>query len=277
MKQDSNKPAASVRKFSRKARLAALAAAIVLGAGAIFYFSTRITTQASMKEGRTYLKERAEHPVDEVIAKLNERDAQEAEAKEQELINGVRSGSISIWPLFKDSVIIGDSRARGFGDYGDLPDSQVLAVIGSNITDIPDLQGQIEAIKPKVIYVSYGMNDVENKIGSDQGEDGFGKLYEENLKKLLEKSPNSKIVVNAIIPPSAAVRASDPLWEAVDDYNRQIKEMCERNGWTYIDNTDLAEGGNAPIYEPDGIHFIASFYPTWGQSLLSSQYGNIAN
>lgn len=266
------------KKLSRKAQITALIGVLAIGALAFFGFQllSPQRIEASLKEGREFLKTQAEKSPDEVSAKIDERQKEEAARQLNETIAGINAGNVSIWPLFKDAVIIGDSRAAGFREYDYLPSSQVLAVIGSNINGIPKLEEQIGTIKPKTIYVAYGTNDVENQIGAANGAEEFGKLFEENLKKLLEQSPQSKIIVNSIMEVTPGVAASQPQWATLGDYNRQIQEMCQRNGWTYIDNSTLTEGGNAPIYEPDGIHFVSGFYETWGRNMLKSQYSSLA-
>lgn len=265
------------QRLTGPARIVLICAAAVLALGLGWHLLSVHQSQAGLQQGRQYLKTQAEKNLDDITARLDAREQEEEQQRRDEEAEEITSSAVSIWPLFKDSVIIGDSRAAGFREYGSLPESQVLAVIGTNITAIPDLQDQIAKIQPKVIYVSYGINDVENSIGAANGPNGFGELFEKNLKLLLEKSPHSRIVVNSIMETTPEVAASGPQWAQLPDYNRQIQEMCERNGWTYVDNSSLSQGGNAPIYEPDGIHFLASFYETWARNMLKASYTSAAS
>ncbi|MDE5757936.1 MAG: hypothetical protein K2H85_04915 [Allobaculum sp.] len=188
----------------------------------------------------------------------------------------MNEGIGSVWTLFKDAVIMGDSRVYGFKSYGFLPENQVLAEAGYTINNITEYLNTIGATQPKVIYLSYGVNDMGLDIGREEGDNGYQTVYERNIQALLERSPNSKIVVNSIIDPTPAAIAAAPRWDKVDDFNRQIKEMCERNGWTYVDNSSLADNGNAPIYAPDGIHFLSTFYETWAKNMLKAQYAGLS-
>lgn len=61
-----------------------------------------------------------------------------------------------------------------------------------------------------------------------------------------------------------------PRWAKVDEYNAQIEALCKKRGWTYVDNSKLADGGKANIYIDDGIHLQPSFYPEWASNMIFS-------
>ena len=75
--------------------------------------------------------------------------------------------------------------------------------------------------------------------------------------------------MNSIIPASQSVTQSNSdLWSQIDVYNAQIQQACQDNGWTYIDNSSLAQDQSEPIYESDGIHFVSSFYEKWARTIM---------
>lgn len=217
------------------------------------------------KEGQDYLQNQAQMDISSLDAKLTAR-------QEAELVERIQSGKADLFSLFSNAVILGDSRVYGFGSYGYLRDDQVFAEAGDTIENISDSAEQIKALKPKVIYLSYGVNDMGLNIGADLGEDGYRQVYEEQINTLLNGSPGSIIAVNSVIPPTPQTVEAKPRWGKTEDFNRQIQQMCEDKGWVYIDNNELAEGGNAEIYQPDGIHFLDSFYPVWAENMLMSVY-----
>lgn len=176
---------------------------------------------------------------------------------------------------YKDSVLVGDSRVVGFSNYGFVPGNQVFAVAGGTLEDISEWVDGIGQMKPKYIYISFGVNDMGLEIGKDKGENGYGQVLKEQVGKLLEVSPNSKIIVNSIINATPAAVEKSPAWAQVDNYNAQLKEACEEMGWYYVDNSALSNGGTAPIYQPDGVHFLENFYYEWAANMLSSQYPGI--
>lgn len=244
---------------------------IVGALGGFWYYKDQVR-QGTLKAGLDFLTTQENNDLAGINSRVDERNRQDALTR----FNNVNEGIGSVWTLFKDSVIMGDSRVYGFKSYGFLPENQVLAEAGYTINNIPEYLDTIAATQPKVIYLSYGVNDMGLDIGREEGDNGYQTVYERNIKALLERSPNSKIVVNSIIDPTPAAIAQAPRWDKVDDFNRQIKEMCERNGWTYVDNSSLAENGNAPIYAPDGIHFLSTFYETWAKNMLKAQYAGLS-
>lgn len=226
--------------------------------------------QKLLEPGLEYLKAQETIDLTPISTKVDERNRTDALTRISD-----PNDSMSMWSLFKNTILMGDSRVYGFMSYGFLPENQVLAAAGYTINNIPEFEETIAAQQPSVIYLSYGVNDMGLNIGSNEGENGYQAVYERNIKALLEKSPNTKIFVNSIIEPTPEALAKNPNWNQVADFNRQIKEMCERNGWTYVDNSALSAGGTAPIYASDGVHFFSTFYEQWAKNMLMAQYQNV--
>lgn len=237
----------------------------------VFFFKNR-NHESTYAQGIAYLEELQNRDEAAITEKIKERDRQE---RLQEIAEGIGADDSRLWALFRDSVILGDSRAVGFKEYGFLPENVCLARIGDSILALPQVAQAAAASKPEVIYISYGANDLVMDIGADRGEDGYGLVYEEYIKQILELTPNSKIVVNGIIAPRAGTMTNYTENGRLEAINAQIKRMCERNNWIYVDNTVLDDNGNAPIYEPDGLHFPASFYPQWGRHMITAYYNAI--
>lgn len=245
---------------------------VAIAVAGVFTLYRHRDRQSTYAQGIAYLEELQNRDANAITQKIQERDRQE---RLQEIADGIGTDDDRLWSLFRDSVILGDSRAVGFKDYGFLPENIVLARIGDSILALPQVAQAAAASKPEVIYVSYGANDLMMEIGADRGEDGYSQVYEEYLKQILELTPNSKLVVNGILAPKTGVMTNATANGRLEAYNAQIKAMCERNGWIYVDNTVLDDNGNAPIYEPDGIHFNPSFYPQWGRNMVTAYYNAI--
>ncbi len=239
------------------------------GLGSLGYYRN-LTHQQLLKQGLEYLTSQESIDFTQISAKVDERNRADAMTRISNSDN-----PMSMWSLFKNTILMGDSRVYGFMSYGFLPENQVLAAAGYTINNIPEFEDTIAAQQPRVIYLSYGVNDMGLNIGGNEGENGYQKVYEEHIKSLLEKSPNSKIFVNSIIDPTPEALAKNPNWRKVEDFNRQIKEMCQRNGWTYVDNSTICAGGTAPIYASDGIHFFSTFYEDWAKNMLTAQYQSV--
>lgn len=214
-----------------------------------------------LKSGLTYLE-------NQEAVQTADLETELASKQRERMLEAVNSGEYSIFSLYKNSLIFGDSRVYGFGSYDFVPTFQVLADAGATIENISDYLDVVKNVQPQKIYFSYGVNDMGLEIGQDLGENGYAQVYEEQINKVLEASPNSQIIINSIIPVTPARLEQTPRWGKVDDYNRQIRELCERRGWTYIDNTEISQYGNADIYNPDGVHFLPVFYPVWARNMI---------
>lgn len=222
-------------------------------------FQHRQNTE-DVQEGRTYLEQQSKADLAPVrnllrqirIETLNQKALEDPDA---------------LFSAFNGSMILGDSRASGFYYYGFLPKSICLAEMNQTINNLTDYVSQVQNAQPEYIYISYGANDVKARLGTDET-DGYGKLAEQKIDALLHVSPNSHIVVSSIIPVAQGV-FTDAENSLLEDYNRQLQELCSRRGWIYADNDVLIQN-NPDGFGPDGIHFDVPFYPKWAANLLNT-------
>lgn len=218
---------------------------------------------SSLDAGLAYLEKQEQKEIDELDQSLSKK-------KRDRMLKAVESGQSSIFTLFNSSLVFGDSRVYGFGSYQFLPWEQVVAGAGYTILNISDSVDLVAKVKPEKMFFSYGINDMGLGVGQDRGENGYAQVYEEKIDELLAVSPNSKIYLNSILPATPEVVKQTLRWAKVDEYNAQIEALCKKRGWTYVDNSKLADGGKANIYIDDGIHLQPSFYPEWASNMIFS-------
>lgn len=269
MSTDNMQPT-SAHRIARRAVFSIFLVVGVIGLIGGITLSSLISNQSSLRQGMSYLVSLEQIDVPAVTAKIEERNKQELQAKMNAILDEMSTQEESIWPLFKDSIILGDSRAKGLYEYGFLPEQIVWAEIGTGISSISKFTDRVGQVLPKTIYISFGINDVEHGLGTYE-ENGYAHLLEQYIQELLVASPQSKIVVNSIIPTATWLTNAQPVWQNIPDYNRHLQEMCAQNGWVYVDNNEISGNGEAPIYEGDGIHFYYSFYEPWALNMLRAQ------
>jgi hypothetical protein len=192
--------------------------------------------------------------------------------RQQNLADLVAQGVIDVFAQFQDFAIIGDSRVLGFSSYGYMNSAYVLAESGADVTYMEDYVSSIKNLQPKYIYIAYGINDLGRQIGKWDGQDGYGSVVEEEVDKLLEVDPEANIIINSIIQATPEAVENSPLWASVDEYNQELQELCEKRGWTYVDNSTICDYGNADIYQADGVHFYSGFYYTWAQNMITQTF-----
>lgn len=206
------------------------------------------------RKGIVYLKNQKEKDVAVLSDQLDERRSQEIKQK-------IDAGEIKYSSLFTDYVFLGDSRMRGFSDYCQIPLENNLAKIGVNVTNIDQDLSTIQARHPKNVYFSFGINDIESNLGLADDGLHYDQLFESYVQKVLDIVPDANIYVNSIIP----IQGDGPIAEKIPEYNDQLRALCERRGWIYIDNSDLIS--DPSMYENDGIHFVPSTYELWAEKM----------
>ena len=176
-----------------------------------------------------------------------------------------------LWSRFDGAVLTGDSRIVGFSLYTGIPDASVLARNGATIEQLDGYVAQIAALKPQRVYIAYGINDIKSAVGGKTAE-SYAHFAEGKIKKLEEALDDTEIYVNSILPVSPALEERDRDYRKVTDYNAELRAMCDRNGWHYIDNSIIAYE-YADLYVSDGVHLQAGFYEHWGRNMLLADSG----
>lgn len=210
--------------------------------------------------------------VERVIRQNEEKEAQAIAAQQQEAVEEAKalryerlnSGEEAITNQFDDVIIMGDSRAEGFVDYGVLNTSSVIAERGATIDEITNNMDKLVNLNPKKIILSYGMNDVIDYSGDAKA---FGTKYREILTQLKAALPDTKIYINSVFPVQSVAVSQKPSLQYIGSFNEEFEAICGEMGFTYIDNTNLAQS-NSGHYAPDGIHVDRTFYGEWVKVMI---------
>lgn len=163
---------------------------------------------------------------------------------------------------FANCLLMGDSVTQGLYEYQIMDQSLVQAERGAGVTggDNEVISAHIAKaveLKPQKLFLAYGMNDIKGCNGDPAA---FRESYEKVIKTLKEGLPDTEIYVNSILPVQQFVIEEYAGYAAIPQFNEQIASMCEQEGLTYIDNTDLVEEG---FYADDGIHMSTDYYTKW--------------
>lgn len=80
-------------------------------------------------------------------------------------------------------------------------------------------------MKPEVLFLAYGMNDIEAQNGNASG---FVKVYKNVIEDLKESLPDTKIYVNCILPAAQSAIETRPLFANVPKFNQKLKNYVKR-------------------------------------------------
>jgi hypothetical protein len=221
---------------------------------------------AEIKKGRAYLSSLAKQNVSTIESKVKAQDNKQAvQEMNKDLLAAYKDNS-KVWPLFKDYVILGDSRAVDFNEF--LSARYVLAEKNKTINDINTKLTKVKALSPSRIIIAYGLNDVS--IPRWKNVNTYIKDFEVILKKVHKACPNATIYINSILP---VVKYPEEVYRHLGTYNTAIAKMCRKDGYVYINNTYVANS-HKDLYEEDGQHLKESFYKYWGYNIMKTIYAH---
>ena len=114
----------------------------------------------------------------------------------------------------------------------------------------------VALMQPRRVIVTFGTNDLDPNYSAS----AFAENYRAGLQAIADAYPAADIIVNAI-PPLGRSHSNASLTQSqVDEYNKAIVEMCDANGWKFLNSAealkDAATGYAKEGYveSSDGIH-----------------------
>ena len=167
---------------------------------------------------------------------------------------------------FDDVYFIGDSRTRALQLYG-VPLDHIFAEDGLNheraltaecvrmseqkLMTIPDA---VSVTIPKIMIINFGINGAYFWSVED-----FMEKYAVLIDALLEKSPNSIVVIEAILPVSLGYEYSDEGVSnaKIDELNMALYQYAQENGFYYLATNEVLKDENNALkdeYTGDGLH-----------------------
>ena len=224
---------------------------LLITEGVSLMTKSRVTT----KEGIEYLTKAENGDVTSIEHKISMLDEKDRASLEGEAY------TVNYKVVFSNCVIMGNSIAKGFNLYDYLGNSNVVAKTGVSVKDLEDEIAIVKDLKPGVIFLSYGTNDVELY---KENVSGFIKDYKNVIDTINEELPDSKIFVNSIFPVRRDAIDEIPEYQYIDEYNDKLQKMCDDMQVAFLDNTDIV---STEYYEQDGVHFISEFYPLWADAM----------
>lgn len=263
--------------MKRSVRNLIIVALIVLAAILAFVIVrlSKAPGKKDVEEGTAYLTEQEEKDasaVEDAIKEEEKKKQQEAllaaqsEEQKQKRLTELTDGTVDVWSLFGDTVIMGDSRAVGFYVYKFLPQAQVLAEGGATIRNIEPHFEELHNINPSRIFLCYGLNDVSIGYWKEPAE--YVAEYTEILQKMHQEFPDTEIYVNSIIPAQDKAFEVMDVWRRIPEFSEAVHQAIDGTETGWIDVNGIV-ADNQNLYDPvDGIHMRKEFYPLWAAQMI---------
>lgn len=156
-----------------------------------------------------------------------------------------------------NSILIGDSITEGFIVYGFLSEDIVFSQIGGSLLGSDDLFTAAAEAHPDRLFLAFGMNDMGNFAGNV---DKFYSTYKKKIETLKKQSPETKISLIKIVPPSKEAIANKPVLENHGKFNKAVLKIAKENKLNVVE-ADRIINEHPDLHESDGIHVKRDFYP----------------
>lgn len=138
---------------------------------------------------------------------------------------------------------------------------------GSSIADA------IELYKPQYVIITVG---IENGVGHCT-EEKFKEYYTRLIDSILDKSPDTRIILQSVFPVSKSAEKNDPSIsnERIDQANKFIASLAEELAVRYLDTASVLKGedgrldpkydsGNGISLNSDGYGAVLEYIKTHG-------------
>lgn len=247
---------------------------IAIGAGVVILILVLVLTlghdagqdnSEALEAGIDYLESLEQKDPDAVRQVRKAIYQRELEEKREELRIQLTDGTIDPFTMFKDYVIMGDSRSVGFWYHNFLDKDRILADGGNIIRNVPSQIDHLVELNPSTIYLCYGLNDCS--IGIWNSGEEYAAEYMEIVGRVKAKLPDTTIVVSSILPAKDPAFNRSSRWYDIPEWNIALEAACKENGVLFANNDQLAV--DYPDYwDPDGIHFRGVLYPYWAANLV---------
>ena len=236
-------------------------------AGALFGGSDKKAEDEITAAGIAYLAELEQKDPGVVMQVRKDIYQAQIDAQRDLLVRQLATGETDPFSLFKDYVLLGDSRAVGFWYRNFLDKGRVLADGGHTIRNLAGYVDTIVQMNPSQIFLCYGLND--SSIGYWDTAEEYVTEYMEIVNEIREKLPDATIVVSSILPAKDPAFQKSRKWYAIPEWSAALEEACEANGVLFA-NCDRLAVDYSNLWDPDGIHFRKEFYPYWASNLIAA-------
>lgn len=161
--------------------------------------------------------------------------------------------------IFKTDLFIGDSITKALTTYNFLSSQNVCAKIGIGNDKLRGYLENAEMTNPEKVFLMCGVNDLDGTLDKES----FRKSYDQLVRAVKTKFPNSNIYVQSVLPlsPSGEQKAPYVKNSHINECNKIIMEIAQKQGVTYLNISQVITSNN--VYEADGLHFKSAFYPLW--------------
>lgn len=164
-----------------------------------------------------------------------------------------------------DVVFVGDSITARIEWEEFIDETTVLnRGIDSDVTEgVENRLDEVIRHNPKTVVLMIGINDIRQSVPKEE----TLSHYETILKTLQEKLPETKVIVQSVLPVRQSTGINN---QTVSELNAGIKELANAYHMDYVDifSNMVDENNDLPAeYSIDGVHMTGDGYKIWLDAL----------
>lgn len=166
-------------------------------------------------------------------------------------------------------VFLGDSITEGFEWKEKYPNLNVVnrGINGDTTKGVLNRIDEVAKMKPEKVFLLIGINDIGDGINVEE----FETNYIEIIKNIKENSPNTKLILQSILPCNTNKMIIDERNSRRNSknivlFNNVLQNVAEENKCTFIDLYNKFADNSKELkedYTNDGIHLNGQGYEVW--------------
>lgn len=186
---------------------------------------------------------------------------------------------------FDNSLIIGDSRIEGLCAYSGWDNATFLYKRGLTVYAMMSKEIQLGRSQRSTVIQTLSERQFENiyiMVGINElgggGDEKFAEQYRQNIEKIRELQPNSRIIIMSIMFETKEYSDTKPVYnnDNVNAKNVAIAKLANGKDIFYLDvNPCIADpvtGVMPESYSFDGVHMKAQYYSYWVDYMYAHGY-----
>lgn len=160
--------------------------------------------------------------------------------------------------LYQTSLFLGDSITEGLSYHDVLQEENVLAGAGKTAQFALEDVDELVKRKPEHIFIQLGSDDI--LWPTDNPKDYSLSHYAQLIGRIKENLPEASITLLSVTPVTGEAEKAEPRYRNIGEYNEGLRELAAREQVRYVDLSPII-ADRSDLYDADGIHFQAEFYP----------------
>lgn len=166
--------------------------------------------------------------------------------------------SVSYETLYESTVFLGDSITEGLIFHDVLDIRHVVAGAGKTAQFAMEDVEEVVNRQPEHLYIMLGSDDI--LWPTDDPLAYSLEYYAKLIETIQAELPETKITLLSVTPVTEEVANKEPRYGTIPEYNERLKALAAEKQVEYVDLSPLV-AEHQELYDEDGIHFQAEFYP----------------